>query len=102
MRVDNDIRHNSIFIEGHILLWHNHADDTLLCRPRAELVSQLGLSDLPETNLACFVIAVIKEHEHLVNDPADCFICNDTTVRVAILLDLGIKDIQIGFFVNVF
>mmetsp|Transcript_10927 Transcript_10927/g.19942 ORF Transcript_10927/g.19942 Transcript_10927/m.19942 type:complete len:225 (-) Transcript_10927:2758-3432(-) len=68
MRVDNDIRHNTLARERHILLTVTHSNRTLLTMPRCKLVSHLGNTDVTDANLRETVPLLRRADENIVDD----------------------------------
>ena len=68
MGIDDDIRHDTLARERHILLGVGHANRTLLPVPGRELIANLGGSARSHANLDEPKALVVCGQKHLVDD----------------------------------
>eukprot|EP00968_Pinguiococcus_pyrenoidosus_P008709 scaffold641_cov237-Pinguiococcus_pyrenoidosus.AAC.17 len=67
VRIHDQVRACAFFVERHVLLRHNDPADSLLAVPRAELVSHLRPSALPQVDLDEELLVLIRRDHHLVD-----------------------------------
>ena len=52
LRVDDDVRHQTVFVERHVDLWKHHTDDTLLRMTTLHFVTDVGNPCLTDLDFA--------------------------------------------------
>lgn len=67
MRVDNNIRHDTLTSEWHILLTVCHSNSTLLSMPGCKLVTNLRHTEVTNTDLGEAIPLLGRTDEHIVD-----------------------------------